>query len=376
MKIISSKATFLSALSRIQGIIEKNSLKPITANALIEATDSGVYISATNLQIGMKAYYDDIEILENGKVSINARKLYEILKELPDGKISFYEKDNYRIEIACGKEIRFNVIGLPPEDFPMIVKEENDVMVSLEREKLVNMFEMTSFSISKDETKINICGAFIEKIENNRIRMVATDGYRLSIIDEQFSAPMVFNDGFIIPYKAVIELQKILEEKENEKKIDFFVKKNSIVLKIGNVEVFVRLIEKKFPDYKLIIPSDAYNKINVIIKKDSIKPALKRMSIISNEHNQPVLFTFNNNFINIKSEDTEFGVAEENIELEESVNKIFSFCINGSYLLDIINVIQTDIIIEFIEEENRPITVKKRSGGEDLKYIIMPMLMD
>jgi len=376
MKIISSKQVLLSALSRIQGIIEKNSLKPITSNALIEASDSGVYISATNLQIGIKAHYQDIEILEKGKVSINARKLFEILREFPEGNISIFEKENYRIEIASGKEIKFNILGLPPEDFPLFVREEGMVVVSLEREKLINMFELTSFSISRDESKINICGAYIEKIENNMIRMVATDGYRLSIFDQRFSETWDFNEGFTVPYKAVMELLKILQEKENEIKINLYINKNNIIFKIGNVEIYIRLIEKKFPEYRLIIPSEAHDRIKVNVKRETLKPSLKRMAIISNENNRPVLFNFKKDLLNIRSEDSEFGMAEETLEIEEKIENNFSFCINGCYLLDIINVLDTDIIIEFIKEENKPIIVKKKGGGEELRYIIMPMIMD
>jgi len=377
MKIISSKATLLTALSRIQGIVEKSSIKPLTSNALIEANEKGVYVSATNLQIGMRARYKDIETVEQGRISINARKFFEIIKELPEQNITIYEKENYWIEVSCGKEIKFNVIGLPPEDFPIIIKEESDVFAAWETEKLINMLDLTSFAISRDESKLNICGAFVENIDNKKIRIVATDGYRLAVIDENVGDILSIEEGFIIPYKAVVELQRILTEKEKEKKLFILIKNNSIVVMIGEVELFIRLLEKKFPDYKIILPGDGYSKITVKVNKDILKPALKRIAIISQENKRPVLFTFKENTIHITAEDTELGRVEETLQLEEKASEKFSFCINSMYLLDVVNIINDDIIIEFNkEEENRPIIVKKSGSGNDLRYVIMPMVMD
>ena len=377
MKIISSKATLLTALSRIQGIVEKSSIKPLTSNALIEANEKGVYVSATNLQIGMRARYKDIETVEQGRISINARKFFEIIKELPEQNITIYEKENYWIEVSCGKEIKFNVIGLPPEDFPIIIKEESDVFAAWETEKLINMLDLTSFAISRDESKLNICGAFVENIDNKKIRIVATDGYRLAVIDENVGDILSIEEGFIIPYKAVVELQRILTEKEKKKKLFILIKNNSIVVMIGEVELFIRLLEKKFPDYKIILPGDGYSKITVKVNKDILKPALKRIAIISQENKRPVLFTFKENTIHITAEDTELGRVEETLQLEEKASEKFSFCINSMYLLDVVNIINDDIIIEFNkEEENRPIIVKKSGSGNDLRYVIMPMVMD
>jgi len=376
MKITASKKTLTTALSRIQGIVEKSSIKPIISNALIKAGKDGISVSATNLQIGMRATYKDVKVEKEGTISVNAKKLYEIVKELPEGDIKLTEKENCWIEITCGKDLKFNIIGLPPEDFPVFIKEEEKGFVEWNTEKIIEMFYLTAFSISRDEANPSINGAFIENIEGNKTRMVSTDGYRLSIADEPLERNEMLDEGLLIPQKAVMELNKILMEKREEKSLFVQATSNSLLIKIAEVEFSIRLIDKKFPDYKVIVPGEGYKKIEAHFEKDKLRSALKRMSIISNENNRPVIFSFNKKEAEIFTEDSEMGNVKEVIELKEIISAAFKFCINCSYLLDIINVLEQDITIEFnAEEENKPIIVKTFERN-NIKYIIMPMLMD
>jgi DNA polymerase-3 subunit beta len=153
--------------------------------------------------------------------------------------------------------------------------------------------------------------------------------------------------------------------------------KNSILMKIGEVEFFVRLIEKKFPDYKTIIPGEGYNKVEVKIQKDKTKPTLKRISIISSENNRPVVFSFKGDMLEVFTEDSELGNVKETLKLEETLKEDFSFNINCTYLLDILNAVDDDVIIEFnTDEEDRPVIVRPVIKKENVKFIIMPMVLD
>jgi DNA polymerase III sliding clamp (beta) subunit (PCNA family) len=149
------------------------------------------------------------------------------------------------------------------------------------------------------------------------------------------------------------------------------------MIKIGEVELFIRMIEKKFPDYKVIIPREEYKKAEVIIEKGKIKPALKRISIISQENNSPVVFSFKDKKMEIFTEDSELGNIKETLEIEKKEKKDFSFCINSVYLLDILNAVNNNIIIEYnIEEEDKPIIIRENNRKKRSKYIIMPMVLD
>ena len=165
MKIIINKNVLLLALSRIQSVVEKSSIMPITANALITAKENKLTVSATNLEIGMIAHYNEVTIKKEGTLSVNARKFFEIIRELPEEEITIDEKDNYHIEITSSK-VRFNIIGLPPEDFPLFFQQDTTAYSQWDTEKIKIMIDYTAFSMSGDETRINIAGAFIERQED------------------------------------------------------------------------------------------------------------------------------------------------------------------------------------------------------------------
>jgi len=376
MKIKAPKSTLLKALSRIQGIVEKTSIKPITANVLISAANSEISFAATNLQLGMVAKYTDVEVIKEGKVSLNARKIFEIIKELPDGEIVLSEHENYRMKISCGKDVNFNIIGLPPEDFPSFEKEEEN-FVEWKISKLIKTIDLTSFSISKDETKLNINGAYLEAGEKDLTRIVTTDGYRLSIMDSALGTAFPLNKGLIIPQKGITELNKILLEKKSEEKTVFIMaNKHNFVAKIGEVVLYIRLIEKNFPEYKVIIPGPENKTSELFLEKELLRPTLKRMLIISTENNRPVVFSFKNNSLNIFTEDSELGSVNEILALKEKIKKEFSLCINCGYLLDILNAAEDDIIIEYSAKENDKPIVVRPANKNNITYIIMPMIMN
>lgn len=376
MKINASKKILLKALSRIQGVVEKTSIKPITANVLISATKSEVFFSATNLQIGMVSKYTEVEVIKEGKVSLNARKLFEIIKELPEDIVALSEHENYRMNISCGKDLNFNIIGLPPEDFPSFAKEEEENFVEWKTNKLIKAIDLTSFSISKEETKLNINGAYLEAGEKDLTRMVTTDGYRLSIMDSDFGNAFPLNKGLLVPQKGITELNKILFEKKSEEKtVLIMANKNNFVAKIGEVVLYIRLIEKNFPEYKVIIPAPEKKTSMLFLEKELLRPALKRMLIISTENNRPVVFSFKNNILNIYTEDSELGSVNEVLKLKEKTKEDFSLCINCAYLLDILNAAEDDIVIEYCaKEKDKPIVVRP-ANKSNLTYIIMPMIM-
>lgn len=375
MRICIHKDVLLLALSRIQSLVEKSSIMPITANALITAKDRQLTVSATNLEIGMIAHYKDLTIEKEGTLSVNARKFFEIIRELPDEDIIITEKENYHIDITSNT-VRFNIIGLPPEDFPLFFQQDSSSYRQWETEKIKRMIDYTAFSISGDETRINIAGAFIEKQEDNKLRMVTTDGYRLSMIEEEIGEPLDITEGILIPHKGIIELRKILSDKKEEEKIFIKAIKNSLSVKIGEVELFIRLIEKKFPEYKYIIPPAGENDLKLKAEKDKIKSALRRMSIIASENKRPVNFNFKEKKLELTTEDNELGSVQESIEQEESVKKGFSFSINGKYFLDILNSVDDDVMMEInATDKNKPLILHPLNKT-NATYIIMPMLSE
>jgi len=377
MKLTAEKKLLTAALSRIQGITEKTSIKPVTSQALIKTHGDMLMIAATNLQIGIQETYKKITVAEEGAVAVNARMLFDIVREMPEGLISIEEKENYTIEINSGKKVKFKISGSSPEDFPQLFKKNEKDFIALDAKKLLNMMNLTAFSMSRDESTQNINGAFLENIENGCSRMVTTDGYRLSVVDETFNVVIPLAEGIIIPYKAVVELHKTLQEKKEEKTVYLQTDGKILCLRIAEIEFNISLIEKKFPDYRVIIPGDGYKLVEIFLKREEIIPALKRMAIISSENNRPVVFSFKEMQLEMKSEDSDRGMVKEKIGLSTAVSQDVLFCINCGYLLDILLAAEDDVLIQYnIEEENKPIVIRPEKNKEKVKYIVMPMLMD
>jgi DNA polymerase III subunit beta len=375
MKINIHKNVLLLALSRVQSIVEKSSIMPITANALITAKDRQLTVSATNLEIGMIAHYNDVTIEKEGTLSVNARKLFEIIRELPEETITITEKENYHIDITSNT-VHFNIVGLPPEDFPLFFIQDSSAYSTWNAEKIKNMIDYTSFSISGDETRINIAGAYIEQLEDNKLRMVTTDGYRLSMIEEETGESLSVKEGILIPHKGISELRKILSDKKEEAEVFIKAIKNSLSIKIGEIELFIRLIEKKFPEYKYIIPPAGENELKIKAEKDKIKSALRRMSIIASENKRPVTFSFKDKKLELSTEDSELGSVLETIDQESQIKKSFSFSINGKYFLDILNAVDDDVMMEInTSDKNKPLIFHPLNKINST-YIIMPMLSE
>jgi DNA polymerase-3 subunit beta len=206
--------------------------------------------------------------------------------------------------------------------------------------------------------------------------MVTTDGYRLSMIDEDMAVSLPLTEGILIPNKGISELRKILTDKKEEKNILVKIIKNSLSIKIAEMEIYIRLIDKKFPEYKYIIPQPGENEIKVKAEKVKIKPALKRMSIIASENKRPVNFKLNGKQIEISTEDSELGSVNEIIEMEEEIKKEIFFSINGRYFLDILSAIDDDVIIEInLVDKNKPIVFHPITKS-NTTYIIMPMMSE
>jgi DNA polymerase-3 subunit beta len=206
--------------------------------------------------------------------------------------------------------------------------------------------------------------------------MVTTDGYRLSMIDEDMVAQTPLTEGILIPHKGITELRKILTEKKEEKNIFIKIIKSSLSIKIAEIEIYIRLIDKKFPEYKYIIPQPGENEITIKAEKGKIRPALKRMSIIASENKRPVNFKLSGTQIEISTEDSELGSVNEIIEIKEKQPKEIFFSINGRYFLDILNAVDDDVVIKInTEDKNKPIVFHPVTMSKTT-YIIMPMMSE
>jgi DNA polymerase-3 subunit beta len=371
MEFRMEKDLFLKALQKIQGIVEKRTSMPILSNVLLEATESSIHVTATDLEVGMKSSYP-AEVLSTGKITVSAKKMYEIVKELPNQPIMFSSKENDWVEIKCGK-VQFNIVGLSPEEFPYFpdVKEEN--LFEIESSLLKGMIEKTSYAICFDETKYNLNGIFT-KVEvgtdgKNILRMVATDGHRLSIASgtlKGVAGPELIK-GVILPKKGISEMKKITEEDSGTLLFGFM--DNSAVIKRGDSYMVMRLVDGEFPDYNRVIPT-ANNRI-VTVKKEDFTHSVRRMAILSSEKFKGIMLEISAAGIKISSSNPELGDAMEELDVTYEGDS-FSVRFNARYLLDVLAVAETDNVeMKFRDELSPSIIVPEKS--DSFLAVIMPM---
>ena len=369
MQFTINRDTFLEGLTKVQGIVEKRHTIPILANVLIEAKDNEITITATDLEVGLKSKYE-ARVIDEGKITVSAKKMYEIIKELPDKEINFNSKNNFWVEIKCHKSL-FNLVGLSPEEFPKFPEIELGEN-SIDKNKLNEMIEKTLFSVSSDETKFNLTGIFIksDEIDNiNKLIFVSTDGHRLSMIqrNSEKNIDERYKEGFILPKKGIIEIRKILEVMEEN--INIGISDNNFSISNNKTTLIMRMVDGDFPDYKRVIPDKGKNA--AIINKNLFLHALKRISILSSEKSKGVKINLKNDSLTLTSSNPDLGDAKEEIDIIYSGDDI-SIGFNAKYIIDILQVIKTENIIFNLKDNISPGRINPE-GDEDHLSVIMPM---
>lgn len=364
------KEVFLKSLSRIQGIVEKKNTIPILSNVLIEGRDGEIHLTATDLEVGMKASYP-ATVKTPGKVTVSAKKIYEIIKELPEKEISFSSKENCWIEIRCGKSL-FNIVGLSPDEFPYFPQPEEERFISIRASLLKEMIERTAFSMSTDETKYNLNGIYFRSMEENgqpMLRLVATDGHRLAMIQRKVAGNHIeeLKKGVIFPRKGIFELKKIAEEGDGEIQLGFM--DNNAVVKKDQTLVVMRLVDGEFPDYNRVIPKN--NELIARISREIFFHALRRMSILSSEKSRGVRIQLKSGCMELSSSNPELGDAREDMEMAyEGPDITIGF--NARYLIDILQSQGGEQVLLHIKDNLSPGLVRFE-GDDDSLAVVMPM---
>jgi DNA polymerase-3 subunit beta len=364
------KETFMRALQKVQGIVEKRNTMPILSNVLIEATADTICITATDLEVGMKSSYPTA-VVKEGKITVSAKKIYEIIKELADEEIIFSTKENDWVEIRCGKA-HFNIVGLSSEEFPYFPKINEDRFVKLSSSLIREMIDKTSYAICHDETKYNLNGVFIKaQEEENRqiLRMVATDGHRLSIAEKEISGNIdnELQKGVIFPKKGVFELKKMTEEDDDDIILCFL--DNNAVVKKENTFVVMRLVDGEFPDYTRVMPvnNDKVIKIN----REMFFHSLRRMSILSSEKFKGIKFDIKAGCMEISASNPELGEACEEIDIDYAGEPL-TVRFNARYLIDVLTVLEDEYIEMDLQDELSP-AIMRPAASTDFRSVIMPM---
>lgn len=363
MKIIFNKNKLQECIQTVKNIINPKTTLPILSNILVKAQNNKVEFISTDLEIGIN-YNVEGNILKEGIIGIYGKKIAEIIKELPEKEIIIEETDN-TIDITCNKSI-FKLSKIDINEFPLLPNiEEKSSFFEIEEKLLNEMIKKVIYAVSYDETRINLSGVCLI-VNSDDIKMVATDGHRLIIIEEKLLKKYDIEKEVIIPIKILNELLKLFRNTNNLVKIDIL--ENSIFFKFREIFLVSRLIDGKFINYKKYIP--IYEK-KIVINKDEMIGAIRRVSVLSNEKTNQIFININKEKIILTSNMLEIGEAQEEFELKSNIEEI-KLSFNSIYFLDILRNIDTP---EFIFEIKDEISATIIKPIDDKKYlcILMPM---
>jgi DNA polymerase-3 subunit beta len=369
MEIKIDRDQLFKCVSRVQSIIEKRSNMPILSTILLTATGTDLNISATDLELGFQQLVP-AEVIQEGSITISGRKLFEILKESNRPIFHIKEKQNNWVYIA-DDIARFDLASLPADEYPSFVEPEGVVMVDVEGESLTEMINKTIYSVTMEEAGFKLSGIFTEKVAHEGktfLRMVATDGHRLSMVDKVVDnvESLDLGNGVMIPKKGMSELNKLAAE-EGAMKIGF--KKKNCIAKKENAFLVIRLLEAKFPDYQAVIPKEEKETIHV--NRIFLLEAMRKMLILSNERYRAVKISIENNTMELVSTNPDLGEGQENIEVEYKGSR-FEAGFNPRYFIDALQSMESEVVSLGFIDNSKPCILK---GEADMGFLglIMPM---
>ncbi len=365
------KSDFLPEITLGQGIVERKSTLPILSNVLIEAENGKVYITSTDLEVGLKSTCT-ADIKNEGSITIPSRKLFDIISALPDSDINIkLEEDNNRVTISCDRSI-FKLVGLPKEDFPVIQDFSDKDGISIDAKVLNQAIDLMTFAISRENSRYAVNGALMI-IEGDNMIMVATDGYRLAFLNIKgcISGAKV-KEELIIPQKTLKEIKKIID-KSDEGKIVFGRKDNQAFYCIGGRTLTSRTLEDSFPNYKKVLPEG--NNIEIRFSRNVLNNALKRVSLLSDESSKSVMLCFQHNRLEITSSNPDMGEAKEEISIDYT-GEDMKIGFNAQYLLDFLQVVKNEDVMFVLKNETDQgmlTPIDKGDSNQEYKYVVMPM---
>ncbi len=362
------KSDLLNLLKWSQGIVEKRGTMPILANVLLDVFSGGLRVSATDLEIALVAE-TSAEVKAGGRSVVNARNLYEIIKEAPEEVVKISKKGDHGIEISSGKS-QFRIVGMNPDEFPTLPHVSSKDEITIDGGELEEMIRKTFYSASTDETRYTLNGLYLVKVpkgDKSILRMVATDGHRLSYDERELKKVWNLNKGLIIPRKGISEVRNLISGFEGELRVS--VDEKAICFQRDKISLTIRLIEGDFPAYEQVIPKKSDRIVSV--GREIVAGALRRASIMTSEQARGVKFAFSSGLLEVSSSHPDLGEAKEEIPIDYK-GQTFQVGFNPRYFLDLLSVLEDEKVVLELKDEISPCVVRSEFDRGFLA-LVMPM---
>ncbi len=363
MKLTASREDLLGPLQSVIGVVERRQTMPVLANVLLAARDNKLSITGTDLEVELVAS-TQVSVQQSGDITIPGRKLLDIFRSLPEKTSITLATDGERVSLRAGRS-RFTLTSLPAAEFPLVEEINAQQTLNVAQGEFRRLIDKTHFSMAQQDVRYYLNGLLLET-DGTALRAVATDGHRLALAEMALEGKAKGMHQVIVPRKGVLELQRILG---TEGTIELAVGTNHIRAQIGDIRFTSKLIDGRFPEYGRVIPASPPRMVEA--DRETLRQALQRTAILSNEKYRGIRLTARPDLLTIQAHNPEQEEAEDQVEVSYKGEEV-EIGFNVNYLLDALSAIDGDKVEIGLTDSNSSCLIHA-PGTAHTRYVVMPM---
>ncbi len=369
MEFSAKKFDVLRELNLTQGVVEKKTTIPILSNVLLEVLDSSLRISATDLELGVRCGCP-AKVKKEGVGTVPAKRLLEIVRSLPDAEVKFKILENHWVQVTCDRS-SFKLVGMAKDSFPVLPAAPKP-LVAIPSDVLTSLIQRTIFAISSEESRYTLNGALL-LLKPDSISMVATDGHRLGLVEQQLPIAGLSSElRVLIPKKAMGELLRLLAEGNEAKPVQFSQDESHLFFTAGERVLISRKLTGQFPNYEAVLPRE--NNRVIQLDKDLITATIRRVALLADERSRAIRIQLDKGRLEVFSSSGEYGEAHESLDVQYQ-GEPFQIGFDYQYLLDFLNVLGEGgkIRLELKDEQSAGQLRPDDEKTYRYRYVVMPM---
>ena len=364
MRFSLQREALLKPLAQVVNVVERRQTLPVLANLLTQVSGGQLSLTGTDLEVEMVSR-SSVDDAQDGETTIPARKLFDIVRALPDGSKVTLSQTGDKITVQAGRS-RFTLSTLPANDFPSVDEVEATERVAIGEATLKELIERTAFAMAQQDVRYYLNGLLFD-LGEHRLRCVATDGHRLALCEADLDAPVTHKRQIIVPRKGVQELQRLLEG--GDRTLELEMDRSHLRVKRDDVTFTSKLIDGKFPDYEAVIPIGADREVRV--NREVLRAALQRAAILSNEKYRGVRVEVSPGQLKISAHNPEQEEAQEEVEASTQVDDL-AVGFNVNYLMDALSALRGEEVVLQLRDANSSALVRE-SASEKSRHVVMPL---
>lgn len=364
MRFSLQREAFLKPLAQVVNVVERRQTLPVLANFLVQVKDGQLSLTGTDLEVEMVSRIS-VDNANDGETTIPARKLFDIVRALPDGSVITIAQTGDKVTVSAGRS-RFTLATLPSNDFPSVDEVEATDRIAISEATLKELIERTSFAMAQQDVRYYLNGLLFD-VRDTLLRCVATDGHRLALCETQLETGTGNKRQIIVPRKGVTELQRLLEGGDRE--IELEIGRSHIRMKRDDAMFTSKLIDGRFPDYEAVIPIGADRLVTV--DRELLKASLQRAAILSNEKYRGVRVEVSPGQLKISAHNPEQEEAQDEVEVDTQVSDL-AIGFNVNYLLDALSALRDEQVVIQLRDSNSSALVREASN-EKSRHVVMPL---